>query len=107
MASTKRKVSVSLDEDLVAELEAGGEALSVQVNEAVRVVLTRRRRLGIVGTIFDEIIEAMTQAGSADLADAHFMAAAIEADGRVIVSGDPADLERLAAAYRNGQVSAI
>jgi metal-responsive CopG/Arc/MetJ family transcriptional regulator len=41
---TKRKISVSLDEDLVAELEAGGEGLSAQVNDAVRNELTRRRR---------------------------------------------------------------
>lgn len=37
-------MSVSLDEDLVAELEAGGEALSTQVNEALRIELARRRR---------------------------------------------------------------
>jgi uncharacterized protein (DUF4415 family) len=41
---TKRKISVSLDEDLVTELEAGGEALSGQVNEAVRVEIQRRQR---------------------------------------------------------------
>lgn len=40
----KRKVSVSLDEDLVAELESGGEPLSAQVNDALRVELARRRR---------------------------------------------------------------
>ena len=34
--TAKRKVSVSLDEDLVAELEAADEALSGQVNEAIR-----------------------------------------------------------------------
>lgn len=45
MTSTKkRKVSVSLDEDLVAELEAGGEAVSTQVNDAIRAELARRRR---------------------------------------------------------------
>jgi len=44
MTATKRKVSVSLDEDLVTELEAGGEALSSQVNEAGRSELKRRRR---------------------------------------------------------------
>jgi uncharacterized protein (DUF4415 family) len=36
MTAAKRKVSVSLDEDLVAELEAGGEALSAQVNDSIR-----------------------------------------------------------------------
>jgi hypothetical protein len=44
MTKTKRKISVSLDEDLVTELEAGGEALSGQVNEAVRAEIQRRRR---------------------------------------------------------------
>lgn len=44
MTTRKRKVSVSLDTDLVSELEAGDEALSTQVNDAVRIELTRRRR---------------------------------------------------------------
>lgn len=44
MPETKRKISVSLDEDLITELEAGGEALSGQVNEAVRTEIQRRRR---------------------------------------------------------------
>ena len=44
MAITKRKVSVSLDEDLVHEMEAGGEGLSAQVNDAVRLEIDRRRR---------------------------------------------------------------
>ena len=41
--TAKRKVSVSLDEDLVAELEAADEALSGQVNEAIRAEVERRR----------------------------------------------------------------
>lgn len=57
MTTTKRKVSVSLDEDLVAELEAGGEALSAQVNEAVRLELQRRRRHRLLGETLD-ILEA-------------------------------------------------
>ncbi len=44
MTMTKRKVSVSLDADLVEELEASEEALSAQVNEAIRNELVRRRR---------------------------------------------------------------
>ena len=48
MTTPKRKLSVSLDEDLVAELEAGDEALSAQVDEAVRnqLALCRWRMLG-------------------------------------------------------------
>ncbi len=55
MTTTKRKVSVSLDEDLVAELEAGGDALSSQVNEAVRLELTRRRRHRLLGEMLSEL----------------------------------------------------
>jgi len=55
MTATKRKVSVSLDEDLVSELERGGEALSSQVNEAVRLELQRRRRHRLLGEMLDDI----------------------------------------------------
>ena len=55
----KRKISVSLDEDLVEELEAGGEALSAQVNEAIRVELTRRRRQRLLREMLDEFDEAV------------------------------------------------
>ena len=44
MPSTKRKLSVSLDDDLVAELEQNSDALSIQVNAAVRNEVARRRR---------------------------------------------------------------
>ncbi len=55
MTVTKRKVSVSLDDDLVAELEAGGEALSAQVNDAVRNELARRRRYRLLGEALDDL----------------------------------------------------
>ena len=55
MATTKRKVSVSLDEDLVEELESGSEALSTQVNEAVRMEIERRRRHRHLGEPLDEL----------------------------------------------------
>jgi len=55
MVMTKRKVSVSLDEDLVAELEAGDEALSSQVNDAVRRELTQRRRHRLLGEMLAEL----------------------------------------------------
>lgn len=54
MTTTKRKVSVSLDEDLVAELENGDEALSSQVNTAVRLELDRRRRHRLLDEMLDE-----------------------------------------------------
>lgn len=59
MPTTKRKVSVSLDEDLVAELEAGDETLSSQVNDAVRLELERRRRHRLLGEMLDELEAAL------------------------------------------------
>ena len=44
MTTTKRKVSLSLDEELIAELESDAEGLSSQVNDAVRAEVERRRR---------------------------------------------------------------
>ena len=55
MTTTKRKVSVSLDEDLVAELEAGDEALSAQVNDAVRSELERRRHHRLLNELLDDL----------------------------------------------------
>lgn len=55
MTLPKRKVSVSLDEDLVVELEAGDEALSTQVNEAIRVEVERRRRNRLLTTLLDSL----------------------------------------------------
>ena len=55
MTIAKRKVSVSLDEDLVAELEAGDEALSAQVNEAIRSEVERRRRNRLLGEMLDAL----------------------------------------------------
>ncbi len=55
MTSTKRKVSVSLDENLVAELEAGDEAVSAQVNEAIRAELDRRRRHRLLDEMLAEL----------------------------------------------------
>jgi post-segregation antitoxin (ccd killing protein) len=53
VTTTKRKVSVSLDEDLVEELEIGGEGLSAQVNDAIRAELERRRRQRLLGEMLD------------------------------------------------------
>jgi predicted nucleic acid-binding protein len=47
------------------------------------------------------------QADSADLADAHAVASAVEAGGGVILTGDQDDLERLASAYPNIHVAPI
>ena len=45
----KRKVSITLDEDLVAELEAGDDGLSASVNAALRAHLEKRRRHQALG----------------------------------------------------------
>lgn len=55
MTMLKRKVSVSLDEDLVAELETADEALSTQVNEAIRVEVERRRRNRLLTALLDSL----------------------------------------------------
>ena len=53
--TAKRKVSVSLDEDLVAELEAADEALSGQVNEAIRAEVEQRRRNRLLTDMLDSL----------------------------------------------------
>lgn len=55
MTKPKRKVSVSLDAELVDELEAADEALSQQVNEAVRETLVRRRRQRLLSQLLDDL----------------------------------------------------
>ena len=48
MSGAKRTVSVSLDADLVAELEEADKALWKQINDAVRETLAIRRRQGLL-----------------------------------------------------------
>ena len=55
MPLTKRKVSVSLDEDLVEELEREEEGLSAQVNMAIRAELERRRRNRLLTELLAEL----------------------------------------------------
>jgi Post-segregation antitoxin CcdA len=54
MTTAKRKVSVSLDEDLVEELEREDQGLSAQVNQALRAELERRRRR-LLGELLDQL----------------------------------------------------
>jgi antitoxin CcdA len=53
----KRKVSITLDEDLVAALEAegGGTTLSAEVNSALRAEFTRRRRQQALANLLDHL----------------------------------------------------
>ncbi len=55
MNSTKRKVSVSLDEDLVEELEREEQNLSAQVNQAIRMELEHRRRSRLLVELLDQL----------------------------------------------------
>jgi post-segregation antitoxin (ccd killing protein) len=55
MTLAKRKVSVSLDEDLVEELEREDQGLSAQVNVAVRAELDRRRRQRLLVELLDQL----------------------------------------------------
>lgn len=53
---TKRKVSLSLDADLIEELERDAEeALSAQVNAALRAEVERRRRQRALRQLLDEL----------------------------------------------------
>jgi len=55
MPLPKRKLSVSLDEDLVVELEREEQGLSAQVNAAVRNELERRRRNRLLVELLDQL----------------------------------------------------
>jgi hypothetical protein len=56
ISSAKRKVSVTLDADLVAALEAeGGTTLSAEVNSALRAEFARRKRQRALGDLLDHL----------------------------------------------------
>ncbi|WP_007514804.1 type II toxin-antitoxin system CcdA family antitoxin [Pseudofrankia saprophytica] len=62
----KRKVSLTLDADLVAEVESGGESLSAEVNLVLRDELARRRRRRALRTLLERLDE---QDGPLDTAE--------------------------------------
>ena len=66
MTMTKRKLSLSLDDDLVAELETNAEGLSAQVNEAIRLEVGRRRRQRALAQL---LLRLEAEAGPLDSAD--------------------------------------
>lgn len=54
----KRKVSVTLDADLIAALEAeSGTTLSAEVNSALRAEFTRRKRQQALTDLLDHLAE--------------------------------------------------
>lgn len=81
-------------------------------NQVVDACLSRETGIGVRSTdrslarLVGGVL-ASAGVGSSDLADAHVVATAIEAGGGVVVTGDPDDLGRLAAAFPNVHVSAV
>jgi post-segregation antitoxin (ccd killing protein) len=55
MAQSKRKISVTVDADLVEALGDAEENLSAQVNEAIRTVVEQRRRQAELRAWLDEM----------------------------------------------------
>jgi hypothetical protein len=54
----KRKVSITLDADLVAAMEAdGGTTLSAEVNSALRAEFTRRKRQQALADLLDRLAD--------------------------------------------------
>jgi antitoxin component of MazEF toxin-antitoxin module len=57
-SSAKRKVSITLDADLVEALEAeGGSTLSAEVNSALRAEFTRRKRQQALADLLDRLAD--------------------------------------------------
>lgn len=53
MTVAKRKLSITLDEDLVAELESADETVSAQINQAVRDRLNSLRQQRLLREMLD------------------------------------------------------
>jgi len=51
----KRKVSVTVDADLVAEIEADGDNVSARVTEALRTDMAARRRQRALARLLDRL----------------------------------------------------
>jgi Arc/MetJ family transcription regulator len=57
-SSAKRKVSITLDADLVAAMEADGSTtLSAEVNSALRAEFTRRKRQQALADLLDRLAD--------------------------------------------------
>lgn len=86
---------------VLAELYRGSgrnalvDACLARQEHALRLRDTDRSLARLVGAVL-----AATGRGSADLADAHVVACAVESGGGVVVTGDEDDLTALAAPYR-------
>lgn len=78
------------------------DACLSRAEQALTLRHTDRDLARLVGSVL-----SAADTGSAYLADAHVVAAAIEATGGVVVTGDRGDLKRLAAPYRFITVDAL
>jgi Post-segregation antitoxin CcdA len=66
-AHAKRKVSVTLDADLVAALEADGRTtLSAEVNSALRAEFTRRKRHQALADLLDHLADERGELDTAE-----------------------------------------
>lgn len=57
IVANKKKVSVTIDEDLIEYLEASDENLSGQINDAIRKVIEAKRRNEALKAWLDEMDE--------------------------------------------------
>ena len=67
--ASKRKLSVTLDAELVDALEADAAAVSVQVNDAVRAEVERRRRQRGLERFCDQVVDETGPWTAADEAE--------------------------------------
>ncbi len=92
---------------VLAELYRGPK-----LNQTVDACLSRETGLEVRDTDreFARLVGSVVAAAKADsgvLVDAHCVAAAVETGGGVVITGDPRDLERLAAPYPHVHVAPI
>lgn len=58
MSGPKRKISVTVDADLLAELEKADGSVSAQLNEALRAEVLRRRQRAALHRLLDDLEES-------------------------------------------------
>jgi predicted nucleic acid-binding protein len=78
------------------------EAFLARDGDALMIRDTDRTFARLVGGVLTQ-----QRLGSAHLADAHVVAAAVEAGGGLVLTGDPGDLRRLASPYGSLEVESI
>lgn len=103
-AARRLRRSVTVPAVILAELYRGpghNQVVDACLNRETGIDVrdTDRSFARLVGTVL-----AAARLGSESLADAHVVAATVEAGGGIILTGDPDDLTRLAAPYSNVQV---